>query len=224
MSREQLMGAPRATKVPPKVEVPVLGVSNRKPPRGFQRLLDEFNRSSGESLFVYWNPRAVPKPSSTVSLDGHYANQGWDGRWELYRPVSERMSVKMLVMIQPVVVPGHGPAVKLWTIQDDPKPVKLQHPSGAEQIVQVGTPRNPDERDIRKLRLCDVYRDKPGAVVSEILDKHNESIESEQDKELDDLAHALTSYYWSKGSGQFAVNWDCNRNSDNPQERIADNG
>ena len=211
--REQLREAyeqmrelsPKSKRTAPEMAVPVLPRLSRKPPKRFQKLLDQFNKSAGEKLFAYWNTRSVPRVSGTVNADGQYTVSGWEGRWELWRPVNERMPFEAFVVIQPLVIQGIGPAVRLWRIQDDCKDVRLMHPSGAEQIFQVGTARQPDERDIKTLRLCDLYRDSPGKVMRELVDEPNAKMEEDAEKELDDLSAALTSFYWSKAGGIYAL-------------------
>lgn len=197
--------SPEGKKKAPKVEVPLIARSARRPPRKFQVQLDKFNRSAGEKLFMHWNVKSVPRVSSTVNLDGHYSVEGWEGRWELWRPVNETMPFEVFAAIQPMVIDGVGPAVRLWRIQDDVKDIRLMHASGAEQVFQVGTARDPNEKDIKTLRLCDLYREGSGQVLKEIMDDPNAKKEADAESEFDDLADNLSSYYWSKAGGIYAV-------------------
>ncbi len=200
--------SPKSKRSAPEVEVPLLPRSTKKPPKRFQKALDRFNKSAGEQLFVYWNPRSVPKVSGTVNVEGSYTVLGWEGRWELWRPVTERMPLSVYAALHPMVIEGKGPAVKLWVMQENERQVVLQHSSGAQQVFRVGDARQPDQRDIKRLRLCDLYRERPGAVLRELLDDPNEALTAEGERELDELAQDLASYYWSKGGGIYAVNFD----------------
>lgn len=200
--------APPSKTGTPEMAVPVLPRSTRKPPKRFQKLLDEFNQSTGESLLIYWNPRAVPKISSTVNLDGNYTTQGYEGRWEIWRPVSERMPLEAFTMLQPVIIDGVGPAVKIKTLQSNERQINMIGPHGSQTVMTVGDVRDPTEYDIKRLRWCDAYQRRPGAVVKELIDDHNVETEEEAQSVMDDLVEDMVSYYWSKGNGIYAVNWD----------------
>lgn len=186
--------------------MPVLPEPTREPPKDFQGLLDEFNRSTGEKLFAYFNPVAVPKLGSTVNLDGTYTVLGKDARWELYRPVPETLSVKQFERVQPVIIQGVGTATKLWTIEEGPprtvavksqeSEITLRHKGYT--TVQVGRYREPDARDIKTLRWCDMLRTPDGeaSVMQEIFGKYNERQSQEAEKEFQDIVDAAVDYYW----------------------------
>lgn len=191
-----------------KVVVPVLPEPVREPPQDFQALLDEFNRSTHEHLFVYFNPVAVAKLGSTVNLDGTYTVLGKEGRWELYRPVPETLSVKQFERIQPVIIQGIGTATKLWTIEGEPfrtvavksKDSDLTLRPNGYTTMRIGEYREPDQREIKTLRWCDMMRTPEGeaSVMEEIFGRYNERQSEAAEREMDDLVDAAVEYHWHR--------------------------
>ena len=185
-----------------KYEVPTLPEPVREVPVHFQELLDEFNHTTGERLIAYYNPIAVPKVSKTINITGTYTILDKEGRWELWRPIPETLTMEDFIACDPTLIRGFGMCTRLWTIQDNVRSLpcceyKLDG-SVRNLTATVGDYREPDERDIKILRWCDTARTPEGAqsVMEEIYGKWNERIEEDAEKEFDDLAEGLANYYW----------------------------
>ncbi len=184
------------------MEVHTLPEPVRSVPERFQELLDEFNLSTGEGLFAYYNPIAVPKVSTTINITGAYTILGKEGRWELWRPIPETLTPDEFLKCAPCIIQGKGTCTRLWTIQDNVRslPCSETKLNGNDRYLTatVGDYREPDERDIKTLRWCDTARTPEGAksVMEEIFGKWNERKEEAADQEFDDFAEGMANYYW----------------------------
>jgi len=202
--------APASKRTAPKIGVPTLPESNKMPPPEFQAKLDEFNRSTGERLFLYYNRRAIPQVSNLVNIEGVRTVREWEPRWEIWRPLNERMPRSVFDRVHPVIIAGHGPAVKIWTCLGEPISHIRLVMNNRERVFAIGKFREPDDRDIRMLRLGDLYRADPERVIKELVDDPNEKLTADAERELDDLIRGITDYMYSLPNPIVSMNPETN--------------